>query len=62
MTGNEAVAREIWLTFLSRQPSDEELGKAVAYLAKAPNAQTRNTYIEDLAWAAINKVEFIFSY
>jgi hypothetical protein len=62
MSGDEATAREIWLTFLSRQPNDEERVKAVAILAKANTAALRQTAVEDLAWVCINKMEFIFSY
>jgi hypothetical protein len=59
---NAQLIDEIWLSFLSRRPSEGERGKAVAYLSKATTPAARNTAIEDLAWAAINKVEFLFSY
>jgi len=34
----------------------------VGYLGKANSAAARNTAIEDLAWVALNKVDFVFSY
>jgi Protein of unknown function (DUF1553) len=56
---NDEVVNTIFLTFLSRQPSAAEAAAAASYLT---NAKQRNTAIEDLAWAAINKIDFIFSY
>jgi hypothetical protein len=59
---NEAVVDEMFLLFLSRPATPAERATAVGHLAKAPNAATRNTYVEDLAWTLINKIEFIFSH
>jgi hypothetical protein len=56
---NGALVDELWLTFLSRKPTEVERAKAVSHLQKIT---ARNTAIEDLAWAAINKVDFLFSY
>jgi len=56
---NGELVDELWLSFLSRKPSSAERLKAVTYLTKAAS---RNTAIEDLAWVAVNKVEFVFSY
>ncbi|MBC8166935.1 MAG: DUF1553 domain-containing protein, partial [Bryobacteraceae bacterium] len=56
---NNALLDEMFLKFLARKPSDHERDKAVNYLAKAP---VRNAAIEDLAWACINKLDFLFSY
>ena len=36
--------------------------RAIAFLAKANTAALKNTAVEDLAWVAINKVDFLFSY
>jgi hypothetical protein len=62
LTSNDAIVDEIFLTFLSRKPSARERATAIAPLARAANATQRNQAMEDLAWAAINKVDFIFSY
>ncbi|MBK7928208.1 MAG: DUF1549 domain-containing protein [Bryobacterales bacterium] len=60
---NEAVVEEMFLTFLGRKPSEYEKGKAQEFLKRyATTAATRNTSIEDLGWALVNKVEFLFSY
>jgi hypothetical protein len=59
---NDTAVEEIFLSFLSRAPSRTERDIAVAYLAKAKTTAERNTFIEDLAWACINKIEFLFSY
>jgi hypothetical protein len=55
---NEQVVEEMFLSYLSRTPSERE--KEVAL--KQFSGVARNTAIEDLAWALINKVEFLFSY
>jgi hypothetical protein len=62
LTTSDAVAEELYLTFLSRFPTTEEKGKVAAHIAKAPNANQRNAYIEDVAWALVNKIDFLFSY
>jgi hypothetical protein len=59
---NGRAVDELFLTFLSRIPTGQERQTAVNYLAKARNAAERNTFLEDLAWVCINKVEFLFSY
>lgn len=60
---NEALVEEMFLAFLSRKPSEYEKGKALEFLKRyATTAATRNTSIEDLGWALVNKVEFLFSY
>jgi hypothetical protein len=59
---NGAAVDEIFMTFLSRRPSAYERSHAVSYLQKATSAAARNTAIEDLSWASINKLDFLFSY
>ncbi|MDQ6759854.1 MAG: DUF1549 and DUF1553 domain-containing protein [Acidobacteriota bacterium] len=59
---NGAAVDEIFLTFLSRRPSAYERSHALSYLQKATSAAARNTVIEDLSWASINKLDFLFSY
>jgi hypothetical protein len=62
MADNAALVDELFLTFLSRYPSAFERPKAIAFLSKASTAALKNTAVEDLAWVAINKVDFLFSY
>ncbi len=59
---NGAAVDEIFMTFLSRKPSAYERSHAVSYLQNTTSAATRNTAIEDLSWASINKLDFLFSY
>ena len=59
MAKDEDLVEELYLTFLSRRPSDAELTTGVAFLAKAA---ARSEAVEDLAWMCINRVEFLFSY
>ncbi len=62
-TDNEQVVEDIFLSYLSRRPSEYEKGVALKRLAAAGTAQAaRNTAVEDLAWALANKVDFLFSY
>lgn len=56
---NNTVVDELFLTFLARQASPNELKEALAHFSKAPN---RNAAVEDIAWALVNKAEFLFSY
>jgi hypothetical protein len=59
---NTQVTEEIFLTFLGRKPTDAEQQVALKLLAAAQNVADRNTYLEDLVWACINKADFQFSY
>jgi hypothetical protein len=58
----EAMVEEMFLTFLSRQPTAAEKAKALEPLARATTAAARNAALEDLAWALTNKVDFLFSF
>jgi hypothetical protein len=49
----------LFLSFLSRRPEADERDKALAQFRAAVN---RNAALEDLAWALVNKVEFVFSH
>ncbi|MBM3773652.1 MAG: DUF1553 domain-containing protein [Acidobacteria bacterium] len=59
---NEASLEHIYLALLSRAPSAKEREAGVAHLRRAASTAARNQALEDLAWAAINKTEFLFSY
>lgn len=58
---DESVVEEMFLSFLSRRPGETEKAVALKSL-KGTAGAARNTAVEDLAWALINKVEFLFSY
>lgn len=59
---NTALISELFLKFLSRQPTPGEQGQALAFLSKATTVPARAAAVEDLAWAAMNKLDFLFSY
>ena len=59
MQDNGDVVEELFLTFLSRQPTPTERTKALSHLQRMTN---RNDAIADLAWACLNKLDFLFSY
>lgn len=56
---NEQIVEDMFLTFLSRWPTEYERGTALKALEKAAS---RTAAIEDLAWALMNKIDFLFSY
>jgi hypothetical protein len=56
---NAALIEDMWMRFLGRQPGEREKATALAYIQKSPS---RNTAVEDLAWACLNKLDFLFSY
>ncbi len=62
LTDNAQIADEMFLNFLGRFPNAFEKGRAVAALTKANTAALKNTTLEDMAWALINKLDFIYSY
>ena len=59
MENGEAVD-ELFLTFLSRRPTGPE--RAAAETVLAGSGAARTSAIQDLAWACVNKVEFLYSY
>lgn len=54
---NRELITELYLTTLSRFPTDEELQTAKAYLTESPK---RRAGSEDILWALISSREFIF--
>lgn len=55
------IVEEMFLAFLSRKPSEEEASVAMKAIGGA-SGNERTSAIEDLAWALVNKVDFLFSY
>lgn len=55
------VVEEMFLAFLSRQPSEYEREVSLKQLMGKSGA-ARNTAIEDLAWSLVNKIDFLYSY
>lgn len=62
MTDPGQIADEMFLTFLGRFPTTGEKAKVATLWSKATTATAKTDAIQDLAWACINKVEFLFSY
>jgi hypothetical protein len=62
LTDNSSAVEQLFLTFLSREPTDYERAHALTLLQNATSATARSAAIEDLAWACINKLDFLFSY
>jgi hypothetical protein len=62
ITDNGALADQAYLTFLGRYPTLPEKQAVMAHMARSTTAAARNTAVEDLGWALINQVEYLFSY
>ena len=62
ITDNAKMFEELYLTYLSRFPTDDEKTKGMAFLAKANTAALRSVALEDLAWTLIQKTDFLFNY
>ena len=62
ITDNAKMLEELYLTYLSRRPTDEERTKAMTFLGKANTAALRSAALEDLAWAIVQKTDFLFNY
>lgn len=62
MAGNDEPVEELFLRFLGRRPTDAERATARTVLERATTPAARNAAFEDLAWACLNKTEFLFSY
>jgi hypothetical protein len=54
------VVDELYLTFFSRLPTEKERTVAVAHLQRNP--PERRKAAEDLAWALMNSLEFVFNH
>jgi hypothetical protein len=59
---SESILTEVFLTFLSRHPTEREHTVGINFLNQGGPLTGTTTAVEDLVWAAINKVDFIFSY
>jgi hypothetical protein len=53
-----AIAEHLYLTILSRKPTDEELKTVASYVQSA--SSKRNQAAIDIAWALINSPEFLY--
>ena len=55
---DDALVENLYLSVLSREPTDEELAFGVNHL----NAGDRSTQAASLMWAMLNKTDFYFNY
>jgi hypothetical protein len=55
-----ALADELYLTFFSRHPTDDERHAAIAFLQR-PGVE-RRAAVQDLAWSLMNTLEFTFNH
>jgi hypothetical protein len=54
------LVEELYLTFYSRFPTEEERKVALAYLGE--RRAERRLAAEDLAWGMLNSLEFVFNH
>lgn len=55
ITDNESLLVELYLRCFNREPSDDELARALAYCDEVPK---RSEAFEDLLWVLVNSAEF----
>jgi len=58
---NQSLVKTLYLTILSRYPSNDELNNSMAKIPTG-SSTTRTQAIQDLVWALYNKVDFVFNY
>jgi hypothetical protein len=58
---NYRIIEELYLSALSRYPTDDEVAKLLAVLQEAPSDQ-RRTVLEDVYWAVMSSREFMFNH
>ncbi len=56
------IIRYLYLTVLSRPPTDMELEKLLAAVAEKPEPAAVREVLEDVFWALLNSKEFIFNH
>ena len=56
---HDKLVEELYLTFYSRRPTDDERNSVSRYLAQATD---RRKAVEDVAWSFMNTVEFLFNH
>lgn len=61
-SGDEQLIDELYLTFLSRQPTTEERQRGLSHIQAAKDPQDRRERAEDLAWTLLNSLEFVFNH
>jgi hypothetical protein len=58
---NYRIIEELYLSALSRYPTDSELAQILAVLNEAPDGE-RRTVLEDVFWAVLSSREFLFNH
>jgi hypothetical protein len=58
---DNALVQKMFLTVLSRYPSDSEMSAALANM-QGTSGTARQQRVEDLLWTLYNKVDFVFNY
>jgi hypothetical protein len=56
----QVIADEIYITLLTRHPSEEETADVAAYLAERPDEKLNA--VKEMTWALLTSAEFRFSY
>jgi hypothetical protein len=58
---NYRIIEELYLSALSRYPTDSELSKILAVLSEVPHDEQRAA-LEDVFWAVMSSREFLFNH
>ena len=61
-TSRKSAIRWVYLTILSRVPTDSELSLALTYFNEGGKKMSLNEGVKDLAWALLNTKEFLYKH
>ena len=59
---DNALIEEIYLTCLSRYPTENETSRLQTFLKDAKTPEDRRIIVEDLFWAILSSREFLFNH
>jgi hypothetical protein len=59
---DESLVADMYITVLSRQPTADELRKALSHIQAAKDPADHRERAEDLAWTLLNSLEFVFNH
>ena len=61
MTDSKQLVEELYLSVLTRRPTDDEVTEVADYLKQRPK-EKRNEAIQEVTWALLTSAEFRFNH
>lgn len=56
------IIESLYLTTLTRKPTESETSQLLSYLDSTPDQETRQQILQDIFWSLLNSKEFIFNH